>query len=364
MAGRLLPWVALLPLGTFAVGQDEIPAPSNSEITDSMQSSIERGLNWLSKNRGRDGSYGSGSAPVATTALAGLAFLAGGHTPGRSKYGDNVRKCMEYLLKNTSRQGYINEGAGKQRGAGGSGMHGHGYAMLFLSQIYGMADHLTSTEVEELKATLTRAVRLSEGSQTPDGGWNYDPSTTYDEGSVTITQVQALRAVRNAGIQVNLTTIQKALEYINRVTTAEGMTQYSLRGGGGGARPTLTAAGMCAMTYLGDYSNPKIAKGLKYLLANCKPGTGPNNGEGAAWGQWWFFYGNYYGTIAMYQAGGEYWSTWWPAARDIIVRKQGANGAWTGSESQQYGAAFGTSLALVTLQVPYRYLPILQRAQD
>lgn len=362
MAGRLLPGLALLALGPSAAGQDELP--SNVEITDSAQSAVDRGLNWLSKNQGRDGSYGSGSAPVATTALAGLAFLAGGHTPGRSKYGENVRRCMEYLLRNTSRKGYINEGAGAQRGAGGSGMHGHGYAMLFLSQIYGMADHLTVSEVEELKATLSRAVIVSEQGQTAEGGWNYDPSSATDEGSVTITQVQALRAVRNAGIRVNLSTIRKAIEYIDKATSAEGMTQYSLRGGGGGGRPTLTAAAMCAMTYLGDDQNPKIPKGLRYLLANCKPGTGSNNGEGAAWGSWWFFYGNYYGTIAMYQAGGDYWATWWPAVRDILVRRQGANGAWTNSESQQYGAAFGTSLALITLQVPYRYLPILQRAQD
>lgn len=362
MEGRLVLCFALLALGPAAAGQDR-PHP-NAELTEPMQSAIARGLDWLSQNQARDGSYGSGSAPVATTALAGLAFLAGGHTPGRSKYGDNVRRCMEYLLKNTSRKGYINEGAGAQRGAGGSGMHGHGYAMLFLSQIYGMADHLTASEVEELKATLSRAVTVSEQSQTADGGWYYDPSSTTDEGSVTITQVQALRAVHNAGIRVNLATIQKAIEYINKVTNADGMTQYSLRGGGAGARPTLTAAAMCAMTYLGDHSNPKIPKGLQYLLTNCKPGTGANNGEGAAWGQWWFFYGNYYGTIAMYQAGGEYWSRWWPAVRDILLRKQGANGAWTNSESQQYGAAFGTSLALITLQVPFRYLPILQRAQD
>ena len=368
MGGRVLVVLLMVAFSLSATSQDD-PAPKpepapGSEITEAMQGAVERGLNWLARAQGRDGSFGTGTAPVATTGLAGLAFLAGGHMPGRSKYGDNVKRCMDYLIKHAGRNGYLNEGSGTQRGAGGSGMHGHGYAMLFLSQVYGMSDHLSATEVEELKTVLSKAVRVSEQSQVDNGGWNYEPNQNYDEGSVTITQVQALRAVRNAGVRVNLTTIEKAVEYINKVTTAEGQTQYSLRGGGGGVRPTLTAAGMCAMTYLGDYSNPKITKGLKYLITNCKPGTGSNTGEGAAWGQWWFFYGNYYGTIAMYQAGGDYWSAWWPAVRETLLKKQGSNGSWSGSESQQYGAAFGTALALITLQVPYRYLPILQRAQD
>jgi hypothetical protein len=368
MAKSLLFLPILIIIMAPGLAQDPPDAPPakdpGKEITPRMAQAIEKGLYWLSRNQNRKGSYGNGSAPVATTALAGLAFLAGGHTPGRSKYGDNVKKCVQYLMRHTSREGYINEGSGTQRGAGGSGMHGHGYAMLFLSQVYGMADNLSSSEIEDLKVKLTRAARVSEQSQTKDGGWNYEPSQNYDEGSVTITQVQALRAVRNAGIRVNLTTINKAIEYVNKVTSANGQTRYSLRSGGGGTRATLTGAAMCAMTYLGEYDNPKILKGLKFLLDGYLPGKGPNTAASGAWGQWWFFYGNYYATIAMYQAGGNYWSRWWPAVREQLIKAQGSNGAWTRGESQNYGTAFGTALALITLQVPYRYLPIFQRAQD
>lgn len=355
--------------GVLAQDGDERKSEGKSqgginEITPRLVASVEKGLHWLSRNQNRDGSYGNGSAPVATTALAGLAFLAGGHVPGRSPYGENVQRAVEFLMKHTGRSGYINEGQGLRRGAGGSGMHGHGYAMLFLSQVYGLADGSGSIDMEELKLNLTRAARLSEKSQTRDGGWNYQPQSTYDEGSVTITQVQALRAVRNSGIRVNLNTIKKAIEYVNKVTNANGQTRYSLRGGGGNTRATLTAAAMCAMTYLGEYNNPKIPKGLKFLLEGYKPGTGPNQPSQAAWGQWWFFYGNYYGTVAMYQAGGNYWRQWWPAVRSVLIKSQNADGSWTNGESRNYGTGFGTGLALITLQLPYRYLPIFQRAED
>jgi hypothetical protein len=50
--------------------------------------------------------------------------------------------------------------------------------------------------------------------------------------------------------------------------------------------------------------------------------------------------------------------------REALIKSQGPNGGWTGGESASYGDAFGTGLALMTLQVPYRTLPIFQRKQD
>src|SRR5262245_22427904 len=189
----------------------ERPGP---ETTPEIRPSIENGLAWLSKAQNASGSYGSGGAPVATTAIAGMAFLAGGHLPGRSKYGENVKRALAFLLKCSGKSGYINEG--QARGVGGSGMHGHGYAAMFLAECYGMTGEIPDFDTETLKEKLTNAIRVIEKSQCPNGGWNYEPSPTYDEGSVTVTQVQALRAARNAGIKVDMRTIEKAIDYINK----------------------------------------------------------------------------------------------------------------------------------------------------
>jgi hypothetical protein len=344
--------------------QDPPTRPVQVEITPQARSAIGKGLTWLHRNQARSGAYGNGSAPVATTSIAGMAFLAGGHLPGRSKYGDNILDATRFLLKMTGRKGYINEG--QARGMGGSGMHGHGYATLFLAEVYGMCAGMEGFRnddlEEELQEKLTLAVRIIETSQCANGGWNYEPNPTYDEGSVTVTQIQALRAARNAGIRVNKDRIGKAVEYINKSTNSSGLTRYSLTSGGHTSF-ALTAAGMSCMNFLGEYGNPKIKKGLDFLLRSL-PGKGKNNSNMGAWGGW-YFYGNYYATLAMYQAKEDsYWEKWYPCIRDDLVRTQADDGRWTTAESSTYGAAFGTGFALQILQVPSRYLPIYQNGKD
>ena len=334
-------------------------AKSFQEMTPEVKAATERGLLWLSRAQNPSGSFGSGNAPVATTSIAAMAFLAGGHLPGRSPYGENVKKALGYLLKNTARNGYINEGA--QRGVGGSGMHGHGYAAMFLAECYGMTVETPELDTESLKDKLSAAIRVIEQSQCPNGGWNYEPNPSYDEGSVTVTQVQALRAARNAGIKVSMKTIEKAVQYIDQSTDANGQTRYSLTSGGHTSF-ALTAAGMSVLNFLGAYQNPKIKKGLDFVMTSL-PGGGGNNANMGAWGGW-YFYGNYYATLATYQAGGTYWEKWWPSISRDLVRTQDKSGSWKNGESAQYGEAFGTGFALQILQVPNRYSPIYQRGND
>lgn len=347
--------LAAVMANAAAMAQDKPPEAQFQEVTPSMQAAVDKGLAHLAKLQNRNGSFGNGTVPVATTALAGLSFLAGGHTPGRSRHSQVILNAADYLLKCTSKLGYINEGA--MRGQGGSGMHGHGYALLFLSQVYGMSDGMSADRVEQLKDALNRAVRLTEQAQAQNGGWIYDPTPSGDEGSVTITQVQALRAVQAAGIRVNMKTIEKAIDYINKTTNDAGQTAYSMSSRGGGGTPTLTAAGMCVLTYLGQYDNPKIPKGLGFVMKSAKPKGGMGGGG-------YNFYMYYYATVAMYQGGDAYWREWWPAMRDALLKAQNQNGGWTMGESASYGEAFGSGLALLTLQVPYRCLPIFQRKQD
>lgn len=375
MRFALLAGLLFLPSGTpDAPAATPAPMPVQEEkpratqdpvdVTPKAREAIEKGLEWLHRNQSKSGQYGSGSAPVATTAIAGMAFLAGGHLPKRSKYGENVLNAVKFLLRMAGKSGYINEG--QARGIGGSGMHGHGYATLFLAEVYGMCAGIegfnTDDLEEELKDKLSKAIVVIEKSQCANGGWNYEPNPSYDEGSVTVTQVQALRAARNAGIKVNLKTIEKAVEYINKSTDANGQTRYSLTSGGHTSF-ALTAAGMSCLNFLGQYDNDKVKKGLDFILKSL-PGKGGNNSNMGAWGGW-YFYGNYYATLATYQAlDNKYWNAWYPAVRDDLVGSQAGDGSWKNAESASYGQAFGTGFALQILQIPYRYLPIYQSGKD
>ena len=76
-----------------------------------------------------------------------------------------------------------------------------------------------------------------------------------------------------------------------------------------------------------------------------------------------YFYGQYYAVQAMYLAGGTYWQQWYPSIRDQLIGSnrtssmQQADGSWDST----HGASYGTAMSLIILQVPHRYLPVLQR---
>jgi len=68
-----------------------------------------------------------------------------------------------------------------------------------------------------------------------------------------------------------------------------------------------------------------------------------------------YYYGNYYSVQAMFLAGGDYWADWYPGIREqLIARQNNGAGNWTGEVTDDYC----TSMALIILQMPNRYLPV------
>ena len=74
-----------------------------------------------------------------------------------------------------------------------------------------------------------------------------------------------------------------------------------------------------------------------------------------------YFYGHYYAAQAMWIAGGNYWQQWYPAIRDELLNTNWRNrneGSWY---NNQICPHYCTAMALIILQIPNNYLPILQR---
>src|SRR5687767_903284 len=71
-----------------------------SLITPETQAAIDRGLTFLAGQQLDDGAFGAGgyARDVAICALAGMAFMSGGSTPGRGPYGMQVEKCVDFVL--------------------------------------------------------------------------------------------------------------------------------------------------------------------------------------------------------------------------------------------------------------------------
>jgi squalene cyclase len=313
------------------------------EITPRLEESVEKALAWLAKTQSREGCWsseagGQGQYPMAMTGLAGLAFLSAGHTPERGKYGPNLLRAIEYCLKHQSNDGLIDSGQDGQQ------MYGHGFAMTFLGEAYGMCPAETNARI---KAALTKAVRKTQQSQSVNGGWYYSPNSGADEGSVTVTQVQGLRSARNVGIDVPEKVMKSAIEYLHKSQNADGGIRYQVTSGGTSS-PALTAAGAEVFMMAGQYRAKEAEKACEYLKKNLDPRKTQGYHD---------MYTNFYGSQAMFQIGGEYWNHYFALIRDRLLSSQASEGCWRGD----VGTTYSTAIGVLILCLPFRYLPIYQR---
>lgn len=314
-----------------------------------IKQSVNRALDYLAGEQRRQGYWEANQHQyrVAMTALCGNAMLCEGSTTTRGKYAKNIRSAVSYLLEMSHPNGLI----GFQNDF--HYMYGHGFSMLFLSQVFGEEED--AERREELKRKLTKAVEFCGQAQTVAGGWGYvsaKDGNGFDEGSTCITQVQGLRACRNAGIPVPKEIIDRAVDYIKKCTTPEGGVQYSIKGGG--ARPPITAAAVACLFNSGDYESDYVRRLLDY----CKKNLNPAGDGGRSFGHW--HYAHFYYSQALYRIGGDEWEKYFQVLSDEILRKQSASGAW--KESQGHvGPVYTTAINATILQMENGYLPIYQR---
>jgi prenyltransferase beta subunit len=320
--------------------QGDIPEGAAEMITPETDRVITSGLSWLAKQQNADGSFGNGPyrSNIAVTALSGLAFMASGSSPGRGQYGPPIDKALQFVMDNTAPSGFI---AIPQAATHGP-MYSHGFGTLFLAEAYGM------THRPELREKLEKAVRLIVDTQNIEGGWRYQPIRRDADISVTVCQINALRAARNAGIFVPKETVDACIRYVKQSQNPDGGFRYMLMGGAS-AFPR-SAAGLVALYSAAVYDSKEIEPGIAYVKQFV-----PEIKFGQRFSH--YFYGHYYAAQAMWIRGGAEWSLWYPAIRDELVRRQSPQGFWIDSICNEYG----TAMALIVLQMPNNCLPIFQR---
>lgn len=313
-----------------------------------IKQSVSRALDWLAGEQKPQGFWEAQGSQyrVAMTALAGNALLCEGSTTTRGKYAKNIRNAVTYLLDMSHPNGLIGFENDYHY------MYGHGFSMLFLSQVFGEEED--AGRREELRAKLSKAVEFCAAAQTSAGGWGYvsaKDGNDFDEGSTCITQVQGLRACRNAGIPVAKEVIDKAVAYIKSCTTPDGGVQYSKKTGGG-ARPPITAAAVACMFNSGEYESDYVKKLMNY----CRQHLSPTRVNGNEFGHW--HYAHYYYAQAMFRLGGNEWDKYYQAIGDHVIRQQSASGAW---KEGHIGPVYVTAMNATILQLENGFLPIYQR---
>jgi hypothetical protein len=361
--------VALVLFSAGNVRAEEIPA----EYRDA----VNRGLRWLADQQHRDGHFDgvNGQYAISMTALAGMAFLAEGSTIREGKYRDNIRRATNYLMEKVQSNGLI--GVPTSAAEGGRYMYGHGFALMFLACVVGEEEN--AARRKNLINVLERAAKYTHDAQTNRGGWGYVSArdgSNFDEGSVTITQVQGLRAARNAGVIVPAKAITMAQQYLKDSTNEQGGIMYSLALGGGGrgeGRPALTAAACACGFNSGDYGSPLVKKWLKYCQNMVTIGGGRRMGHDE--------YTHYYFAQVMYVLGEDRWDKLFPGEKgerltwkkyrkdlfDELVRTQTKHGSTKGSWSAEtwtarmVGPVYVTAVYLTVMQLDKGALPIYQR---
>src|SRR5262249_32819799 len=139
-------------------------------------------------------------------------------------YGDRLNKAIDFIVSQEGNNppGFIGEKAGGT-------MYVHGYAVLFLAEAHKV---LPRKKKEQVKALLQRAVQVTVDAQNGAGGWRYQPRPLDGDLTITACQLHALRAARDAGVDVPNETLDKAVRFIKSCHNAlDGGFRYTPPGG-------------------------------------------------------------------------------------------------------------------------------------
>jgi hypothetical protein len=357
-------------LATSALAQDP------DEITRESEAALERGLTWLAKNQGADGSWGS--ADLGLVSMGALAFMAAGHSPGRGKYGRELERALDFVVSRARPSGLLNI-SNPQRD-----MYNHGLATFVLGQAHGM----TTSKDRKLGRVLDDALKLIASTQCEDGGWDYRAQRQHagHDLSLAVMQAKALRSAVDSGFEVPPEVIGLAIRSVRDHYATKGGRglpeaeqrrfpgQFTYSKGGGGGTIAMAAAGVVCLQEFGQYDDWRIGRSMEVIHAAVQGTPRARTRDGS---MPFDAYTLYYVGQAIYQVGGEAWSANYPRLRNYLVDSQlndpsspQLHGAWRdhgwqggGRVAGKDGELYATSVACFILAIPNRYLPILQEGK-
>ncbi|MCK6472841.1 MAG: zf-HC2 domain-containing protein [Planctomycetes bacterium] len=339
------------------------------------ESAVDKALEWLAKHQEADGHWdtkkyeGRINADAGLTGLALLAFLGAGHTEKVGKYKDNVQRAVAWIVSKQEADGQIGKGYDEFWDHGGMSPYHHAICGLALAEASAMG-RVPATRAAAQKALeySTEIHQQGEG-QSEKGAWRYERKSKSTDASVSGWFVMQLKSAKVAGLAVNPASFEGAMKFFDQIEVKDKVGEYG--GGrfpytvdGNGAKGVMlnpTAIGILCNLFLGRDPN-RLLGGAEYLLQNL-PKWDPKMGQGNG-GSWPMYY-TYYGTLAMFQLGGHYWTQWNEAMKNMLLpnqRKGGdEDGSWDpmgGMGDQLGGRVYMTAVSALCLEVYYRYLPI------
>ncbi len=361
-----------------SASQREKLARQNGASSDS-ENAVKLAMKWIADHQLPDGSWsfdhrtGPGThrtspnpgdftnAPRAATAMALLVFLGAGQTHMEGDYIDTVDRGLAFLISSARKTRY---GWSWEEDKGG--MYNHGLASIALCEAYAMTGDVRLLE------PARQALRYIEYAQDSyGGGWRYVARQQGDT-SVSGWMVMALKSGKMCGLEIESDVIRKARQFLNFVSSESGAFYGYTHPDEEMRRKGMTAVGLLCQMYLGwSKGNPALQTGVRWLaergpeVGDWKPGQAVPEDRKDQFRSGMYY--NYYATQVMSQYGGDQWQTWNEEMRDFLVATQSTAGAAKGSwffqdpDEGGYlhgGRLYATTLAAMTLEVYYRYLPL------
>jgi hypothetical protein len=323
--------------------QDEPPATpyGGSEVSPAARRSIHLGIKWLIANQNPDGSWGCerGQPPsVALTSLSILVLMADGSTPDRGPHSAQIRRGLKWIDGNKTRGGLMSAYDSTAMGE----VYEHASGTLMLATLYGMGRHKddrSADENEKLRGILEDSLDKLSRLQLRDGGFGKTAQGGSDPGVAAMAYL-ALRTGYACGFKKAQADLDKLKEY-GRALIANG---------GGRIYPTACSLRLFVghnprEAFVDDVSRQLLTKRL-----------GQDYGKMSEWDYMAAFYS--VGAL-IHDDKSEAWKKWFPYVRDFLIKIQQPDGSWI-VEYCLHCKVFATTLSLLSLQMPGRYLPSTQ----
>jgi hypothetical protein len=359
VAGCLLAvpaWLVHVPSPT---PQGVDPPPKPAEAKDKYSPTVQKGLGYLVNNQHADGHWegDGGKHPVAMTGLVGLALLMDGETDvkwivappaTKTKRSTNVNKAADWLM-NQSRPGRDGLIFSDHPSETARYMEGHGLATLFLAG--ACQEEADGARRKKLTDVLIKAVKYIAKAQSNQGGWYHTSKMEghdFDVVSVTVIQIQAIRAADNAGVPLPREVIKDAKAYLK---TAIEKHEIREKAGANFSRSIDTAAALAACNSSNEIETLPRMKWFGYCEAQFPIGRDIKFGRDEL---------IHYYYAQAYTHGGD-WSDYRTALFDQLQRSQEKDGSWPAGDGISVGPVYSTALWCTVLQLDNRNHPSMRR---
>lgn len=347
--------------------------------TEASERAVGEGLRWLVRHQDHGGRWrGRGwtsHCPAddhcdwpareeftpGVTGLALLCFLGAGNTYSQGEFADPVRRALHWLSTIQRPDGGLGCGSVAD-------LYNHAVCTFAVTEAYAMTGNV------ELGRMAEKACAYLSAAQQASGGWDYaaQPSGRADM-SIHGWAVAALRSARLAGIRVDPKTWEAAGRALTHLRTTDGRLTYSNKviGADSPIEPgapeylweSLVPVGLLCREYLGVGDAAERDRAARRVIAGLHPPA-----DRATNTNWMYFDSAahaYYGSMALFHRGGADWEAWNDVVRERLIRAQcredHARGSWDPEDGwlrSEGGRIYTTTLAILTLEVYYRYLPL------